>query len=696
MAVSLNGDGTITGLSTLDSVTITGLTSLTTTDLTADSTTLVVDSANNRVGIGTASPSQELEVVGEVLANNFRLPDAGGTISGSRTVTGAAFQLFDTAQNIRAYTGGTERMRITSTGNVGIGTSSPNAKLHIHGGDQTTANIDTSSASNIVLNVAGTSGAAGSGGAMVFSANDGAWRFAAIKGLAVDGTSNTIGDLAFSVRNATTDSTLSEAMRIKYNGNVGIGTSSPDTELQVIGDITVGIADNTSKRLIFQGGGGTGYSGGIGWQRDAAIDNSITVDETESLSINFAQSDLSGRSLLFKSGSAQTERMRIDSSGNVGIGTSSPSSLGKLVVVGGNIVANGGGISDPEFRLNGAAGGVTRNYAFGTDGSQRLYWYDYTASAYRMVINSSGNVGIGTSSPSEKLEVTGNLILDATDSNIKIKSGSGGTTGAVNWTFSSDSTVYGSVSLPYDTRSTTGLLIQTTVNGYPITINSGNGVIFQEDGSEKMRIDSAGNVGIGTSSPLGKLKVAVGNNAPAASGNMNTGVVIESASGSRALNIGVNNTAGYSWINSAFANNSGVPDNLVLMTGAVERMRLDSNGNLQFNSGYGSVATAYGCRAWVNFNGTGTVAIRASGNVSSITDRGTGRYTMNIATAMPDANYSIVNTGSNNPGNTNFGHAAMIDGEAGTPLTTTYTYIAYKSDTASYVDVVYGCVAIFR
>jgi hypothetical protein len=55
----------------------------------------------------------------------------------------------------------------------------------------------------------------------------------------------------------------------------------------------------------------------------------------------------------------------------------------------------------------------------------------------------------------------------------------------------------------------------------------------------------------------------------------------------------------------------------------------DSASNFQFNSGYGSVATAYGCRAWVNFNGTGTVAIRASGNVSSITDNGVGDYTVN-------------------------------------------------------------------
>lgn len=51
-------------------------------------------------------------------------------------------------------------------------------------------------------------------------------------------------------------------------------------------------------------------------------------------------------------------------------------------------------------------------------------------------------------------------------------------------------------------------------------------------------------------------------------------------------------------------------------------------------------APSYTCRAWVNFNGTGTVAIRVSGNVSSITDNGTGDYTVNFTTAMPDANYA--------------------------------------------------------
>lgn len=78
----------------------------------------------------------------------------------------------------------------------------------------------------------------------------------------------------------------------------------------------------------------------------------------------------------------------------------------------------------------------------------------------------------------------------------------------------------------------------------------------------------------------------------------------------------------------------------------------DLSGNLQFNSGYGSVATAYGCRAWVNFNGTGTVAIRGSGNVSSITDNGVGLYTANFTTPMPDVNYSTsFGISSDNAGN---------------------------------------------
>ena len=94
-------------------------------------------------------------------------------------------------------------------------------------------------------------------------------------------------------------------------------------------------------------------------------------------------------------------------------------------------------------------------------------------------------------------------------------------------------------------------------------------------------------------------------------------------------------------------------------------------GLFQFNSGYGSVATAYGCRAWVNFNGTGTVAILASGNVTSITDNGTGEYTVNITNAMPDANYAVGGTAWYAGDNSNPPAVMMLSRRTGSAQTTT-------------------------
>jgi hypothetical protein len=102
--------------------------------------------------------------------------------------------------------------------------------------------------------------------------------------------------------------------------------------------------------------------------------------------------------------------------------------------------------------------------------------------------------------------------------------------------------------------------------------------------------------------------------------------------------------------------NSGVTELTVASTGVTV------TDDLLFNSGYGSVATAYGCRAWVNFNGTGTVAIRGSGNVSSITDNGgSGDYTVNFTTAMPDINYCSLATGTGNEGGSIDGYANLRD-----------------------------------
>ena len=117
----------------------------------------------------------------------------------------------------------------------------------------------------------------------------------------------------------------------------------------------------------------------------------------------------------------------------------------------------------------------------------------------------------------------------------------------------------------------------------------------------------------------------------------------------------------------------------------------DASGNLAFNSGYGSAAVAYGCRAWVNFNGTGTVAIRASGNVSSITDNGTGDYTVNFTTAMVDANYAAIGTA----GSGSSASKATIEVPTATPTTSAVRLVA-SNYLGTLTDFAYVNVAIFR
>jgi hypothetical protein len=117
-------------------------------------------------------------------------------------------------------------------------------------------------------------------------------------------------------------------------------------------------------------------------------------------------------------------------------------------------------------------------------------------------------------------------------------------------------------------------------------------------------------------------------------------------------------------------------------------MSTTSAGLFQMNSGYGSVATAYGCRAWVNFDGTGTPAIRGSGNVSSLTDNGTGRFTVNFTNAMPDANYAAVCSGGSSGASSGMGYmySPTVNG--------TGTEFVNAGD--ALLDPVYATVSVFR
>lgn len=105
-------------------------------------------------------------------------------------------------------------------------------------------------------------------------------------------------------------------------------------------------------------------------------------------------------------------------------------------------------------------------------------------------------------------------------------------------------------------------------------------------------------------------------------------------------------------------------------------------------------APIYACRAWVNFNGTGTVAILASGNVSSITDNGTGSYTINLTKAMPDANYSVVGS-SNNSANTSYLYVVVLNGSIQQTTSSVGFFVKRSGDHANSDNSVVN-IAVFR
>ena len=173
----------------------------------------------------------------------------------------------------------------------------------------------------------------------------------------------------------------------------------------------------------------------------------------------------------------------------------------------------------------------------------------------------------------------------------------------------------------------------TTVASFGTNLNS-DAFSFTTASTERMRIDSNGNMGVGTSSPGSGIRLDV------LGGEIRAGRV-DSASEGGQVSFSRSSDNATAWYLDAFGNTSTPSFRIVDVSAGAVRATFDSSGNFQFNSGYGSAATAYGCRAWVHWDGTGTVAIRGSGNVSSVGDNNTGDYQVNFTTAMPDGNYSV-------------------------------------------------------
>jgi hypothetical protein len=523
------------------------------------------DDTNNRLGIGTATPGARLEVVQNQAAFSyfdFRNQTAGGGIvwrqifrnianTGDATVDfvkflSGGFGIANTDTNAANFTsfsvGASERMRITSAGFVGIGTSAPVYQLQVRGLGQDTAALTDAGNKGGSLYLEATANASGSGGALLFGTTFGNQTpFAALKGLVVDGSTNTTGDLAFSTRNAISDTALTERMRLTVAGNFGIGTAAPSDKLTIVDQNNTGFrlvqyndTEGAVLRLASARGtiasptalttGGTIFGvRGFGYSSagtfGAAV-ASINARAAENFTAT-AQGSYLEFSTTAIGATTLTERMRITSAGDVGIGTITPSA--KLDVNGqtvtGFITVRGDGSEGGQITFNNAANSASPlNLDVDNLGNGRLFTSVNnanlslgqltgtggivtlnTAGSERMRITAAGDVGIGTVSPSAKLNVAR---TDSADG-IRVTVGQGSYSGNV--------ALFG---------------VTGQSNGYYITKDAANNIQHIWDGTggaERMRIDTSGNVLVGTTTATGKLTVA-GTAGTATIGLLETGV----------------------------------------------------------------------------------------------------------------------------------------------------------------------------
>ena len=238
--------------------------------------------------------------------------------------------------------------------------------------------------------------------------------------------------------------------------------------------------------------------------------------------------------------------------------------------------------------------------------------------------------------------------------------------GSTDYTATNGTTVVLAVgALVNDLVTTESFYVSSVLNALPVTGGtiSGNLVVT------------------GTASITGVTTLTGGLNTPLAVTSGGTGVATSTGSGANVLGTSPTLTTPILGTPTSgnLANCTGIPAPAALSTAS------------------GS-APSYSARAWVNFNGTGTVAIRASGNVSSITDNGTGNYTVNFTTAMSDANYSVAMMGTLDVTNSTYQYFCGIRASNQTPTTKTASalqLVTVQSST-SLVDSQNQSVAIFR
>ena len=406
-------------------------------------------------------------------ATAYLYTDSAQTILATQTATPLYFS-----------TSGNERMRIDSSGNVGIGSSSTyNQKVQIVGASANDTNGGGTGAATLLGLTDTTSYAAGVGGGVGFDGYyDGTPNratFGVVRGIKENATSgNYASAMTFFTR--ADGGSLTERMRLDSSGNLGLGVTpsawgasglkafSVGPTVSLVSDtsanalLTYNSYLNSSFQYIYQNNGYASYyfqgSGQHKWYT--------------------APSGTAGTAITFN------QAMTLDASGNLGVGTASPSNVLHVNAAAGSSIVRLSDTTNGTYGFIGQASGILSgsNTALGIR-SQNEMIFGTAGNNERMRIDASGNVGIGTSSPSAKVHAY---------------SGASGNTLPTNAQGIFESSVNGGIALSAPAANATGVYFPYSTDAYAYGLErSTNTLSFRAGGSVKALLDSSGNLGLG-------------------------------------------------------------------------------------------------------------------------------------------------------------------------------------------------------
>jgi hypothetical protein len=407
-----------------------------------------IKTSGGNVGIGTSSPN--LTSAGRTTVDVNGINSAiyalsvGGTASGFMFHTGTDLLVSNERNGVLGLNvNGDRRMTILPAGNVGIGTSSPATKLEVAGGQFRIFESGNTALKTYTANP---------GGFIVSYQSDAGSPFTKTLDIVANGDGTVPANMRFLAK-ANGASSPVERMRIEGSGNVGIGTTAPAERLDVLGVLRSSNANND--RLVFQQADRASAPSlsFAGMANGSAVIYSVGQGVAVPLAIGtYADTP-------FILATQNAERIRITGTGNVGIGTTSPAL--KLHVAGGTRIT---GVL--EIRSDAETKRLVMDYDDSTDTGAIFAIQDGVSYKNLTLNRDGGNVGIGTNSPATRLDVNGVI---NTNNNISWANGNADINGQ-------------------DTN-----LKFRTYTGSALT--------------EKVRITSAGKVGIGTTSPTETLHI---------------------------------------------------------------------------------------------------------------------------------------------------------------------------------------------